>query len=149
MQVSWSFIDSWYTIGPFAPEATVFPPEHTVDLDARHAGGSSAPLSWRFLQSPRSEIVSTTMTSYSVHYAFTRLRSDRKRVVWLAFGPDDAMQAWLDGELIWDCGEHWRPWALDEGARRVTLREGESQLLLLLANWPQVGAFSVLIRNAP
>jgi hypothetical protein len=84
-----------------------------------------------------------------VHYAFTRLRSDRERDVWLAFGADDSAQVWLDGLLIWDCGEHWRAWDLIEGARRVTLRAGENQLFIKLRNWPTVSAFSVAVRIAP
>jgi hypothetical protein len=47
---------------------------------------------------------------------------------------------------VWQCDEHWRPWALDEGARRVTLRPGYNTLLVRLDNWPDHGAFSVAVR---
>lgn len=147
--VTWAFIDSWYTLGPFELEAPPLSVHGSIDLDARHVSKSGSTITWRFIQRTRPEIEPETMTPNSVHYAFTRLRSDRQRDVWMAFGADDSLQVWLDGALIWDCGEHWRGWALDEGARRVTLRAGESQLLVRLRNWPQVGAFSLLVRVSP
>ncbi|MEY4549008.1 MAG: hypothetical protein RL685_5203, partial [Pseudomonadota bacterium] len=147
-RITWSFVDSWYTLGPLPLDAPA-PSLTELDLDARYPDVLGATAGWRFLQSSRPELVPATMRSSSVHYAFTRLRSDRPRDVWLAFGADDSLQVWLDGKLIWDCGEHWRAWELDEGARRVTLREGESSLLIRLANWPTVTAWSVLIRSAP
>jgi hypothetical protein len=146
--VTWSFIDSWYTLGPLPLDAPA-PSLAELDLDGRYTDVLGATAGWRFLQSSRPELVPATMRSNSVHYAFTRLRSDRPRDVWMAFGADDSLQVWLDGKLIWDCGEHWRAWEVDEGARRVTLPEGESRLLIRLANWPTVTAWSVLIRSAP
>lgn len=147
--VTWIFLDSWYTLGPFALEAPPLPVQDSIDLDARHVSQSGTPITWRFIQRSKPEIAPETMTHYSVHYAFTRLRSDRQRDVWMVFGADDSLQVWLDGALIWDCGEHWRGWDLVEGARRVTLRAGESQLFARLRNWPQVGTFSVALRIAP
>lgn len=147
--VTWTFLDSWYTLGPFDLEAPPLPVHGDIDLDARHLSKSGTPITWRFLQRSKPEIAPETMTHYSVHYAFTRLRSDRQREVWMAFGADDSLQVWLDGALIWDCGEHWRAWELTEGARRVTLRAGESQLFARLRNWPTVGAFSIAIRLEP
>jgi hypothetical protein len=143
---SWWFVDSWYTIGPFPEGKQEYPPEQQVDLDAQYVGPSGAPLRWLFHQSAEPEIVPSTSKPYSVHYAYTKLRSDRERAVWLALGADDSMKVWLNGELVWDCGEHWRSWALDEGARRVTLRQGYNSLLVRLDNWPDHGAFSVAIR---
>lgn len=144
---SWSFVDSWYTIGPFPEGREGYPPEAQVDLDARYVGASGASVRWLHHQSSQPEIVPSTMTPYSVHYAYTKLRSDREREAWLAFGGDDAMKVWLNGELVWDCGEHWRAWALDEGARQVTLRQGYNALLVRLDNWPDHGAFSVAVRH--
>ncbi len=148
-QVTWVFLDSWYTLGPLPLEGSLQTAPRAVDLDARPTGMSGDPLRWRFLQRTRPDFTPETMTPYSLHYAFTRVRSDRERDVWFAFGADDSMQVWLDGELIWDCAEHWRGWVVDEGARRVTLPAGESQLLVRLRNWPQIGTFSVLLRIAP
>jgi hypothetical protein len=147
--VHWAFVDSWYTIGPFAEEPVAYPPELGVDLSAEHDGDGGVRVRWRFRQSPDPEIVPETMTPYSVHYAFSRLRSDRRRDVWLAFGADDAMKVWLNGEVIWDCQRHWRSWSRDEGSRPVVLRPGQNELLVRLDNWPDHGAFSVLVRTSP
>lgn len=147
--VRWVFLDSWYTLGPFALEAPPLSAHANIDLDARHLSKSGSTITWRFIQRSRPELAPETMTPYSLHYAFTRLRSDRQRDVWFAFGIDDAAKVWLNRELIWDCGEHWRGWAIDEGARSVSLPAGESELLVELRNWPQVAAFSVLVRLAP
>jgi hypothetical protein len=147
-QASWSFVDSWYTIGPFPEGSAAHPPERSIDLDAKYVGAAGALVSWRFLQSARPEVIPATMTPHSVHYAYTKLRSDRKREAWLVLGADDAMKVWLNGEPVWDCGDHWRPWAPDEGARRVTLLEGYNTVLVRLDNWPDHGAFSVVVRTS-
>lgn len=152
-KVSWSFLDSWYTIGPFSNSTELrnkrYPPELHLDLDAVYQGLGGAPVHWRYQRSITARVVPITEQENSVHYAYTELRSDRERQVWFVLGADDSMKVWLNGELIWDCDGHLRQWRIDEGARPATLVKGYNSLLVRLSNSPGEGEFSVVVRLAP
>lgn len=150
---AWHYVDAWYTVGPFAIEnataARLISPQRPIDLAAVYQGKRDTLIHWQYYRSDVARILPETDEENSVHYAYTELRSDRKRSVWLALGADDSMHVWLNGELIWDCGNHLRSWIIDEGARPATLRKGYNRLLVRLTNYPDEGAFSVAIRLTP
>jgi len=147
----WVFVDSWYTIGPFPnPERrehdTSFPPEENVDLDAIYVASDGGPVEWTYVRATSPRVAPPTMDEYTVHYAYTEIRSDRPREVWLALGSDDSVRAWLNGGLIWESDVHLKEWHLADGFQRIELRPGYNTLLLRLENAWGPGFFSASIR---
>jgi hypothetical protein len=147
----WVYLDSWYTIGPFPnPERrehdTRFPPEENVDLDAIYVASDGLPVEWTYVRATSPRVAPPTMDEYTVHYAYTEIRSDRPREVWLALGSDDSVRAWLNGERVWESDVHLKEWHLADGFRRVELRPGYNTLLLRLENAWGPGFFSASIR---
>lgn len=147
----WFYVDSWHVIGPFPnPQrrnhSTHFPPELEIDLDGIYLGQDKRPVRWTFLQRRGPRIVPEIMDEYTIHYAFTELRSDRLRDVWLAFGSDDSVVVWLNGERIWSSEVHLKPWNIADGFVQAKLRTGFNQLLIRLENAMEHGAFSASIR---
>jgi hypothetical protein len=150
-QAKWTYVDSWYTIGPFPnPErsehATSFPPETIVDLDAIYLGRDDKPVEWRYLQSDSPRVAPPTMDEYTVHYAYTELRSDAKRRLWIAFGSDDSLTAWLNGQRVWVSAVHLKEWNIADGFVEVDLQPGYNTLLLRLENAWGPGFFSASMR---
>jgi hypothetical protein len=147
----WVYVDSWYTIGPFPnPERlehdTSFPPEQNLDLDAVYVASDGRPVEWTYVTAASPRVAPPTMDEYTVHYAYTEIRSDRHREAWLALGSDDSVRAWLNGERIWESDVHLKEWHLADGFQRVELRPGYNTLLLRLENAWGPGFFSASIR---
>jgi hypothetical protein len=150
----WFFLDAWYVIGPFdntdrKNHETAFPPETLVDLDAAYTGKHERVVRWKFVQSSRPPIVPPLEEAYAIYYAYTELRSDRARSIWLALGADDSMKVWVNDQLVWQSSVHLKPWVLAEGFARAKLVEGFNRVLIRLENAPQGAAFSVTARIAP
>ena len=148
----WSYVDTWYTIGPFDNEgrnnhATPFPPETIVDLDAIYSGKDEQFVEWTYLQNDSPMIGPPGMEEYTIHYAYTELRSSEQREVWFAFGSDDSVKAWLNDELIWESEIHLKPWDIADGFIKATLKPGYNTLLLRLENAWGPGFFSASIRT--
>jgi hypothetical protein len=147
----WVYLDSWYTIGPFPNSErhehdTSFPPEENVDLDAIYVASDGRPVEWTYVTAASPRVAPPTMDEYTVHYAYTEIRSDRHREVWLALGSDDSVRAWLNGERIWESDVHLKEWHLADGFQRIELRPGYNTLLLRLENAWGPGFFSASIR---
>ncbi|MCP4592810.1 MAG: DUF5110 domain-containing protein [bacterium] len=117
-QVVLPSINRWWLIGPF-PVAfeksleTVFPPEEKVDLEAVYAGDTDKPIRWRQVERPftrwedlRGEFlvkVNEVLERYhtnAVCYALTYLRAPQDLEATLAFGTDDAVVIWLNGQEL-------------------------------------------------
>lgn len=151
---SWFFVDTWYVIGPFdsrdrRAHGTSFPPEALIDLDAVYAGEGGRAVRWRRITAAHPAIVPEPDLPYAIYYAYTELRSDRDREIWLGVGADDSAKVWLNGALVFKSQVHLKPWVIAEGFVPSTLRAGYNTLLVRLENAPEGSAFSVLIRTSP
>lgn len=148
----WFFIPSWYTIGPFPfnyryPRA--YAPESHVDLDGVYSGKEGLPVEWRYLQSNIPNIIPASTAEESVHYAYTEIRSDRKRDVWMAFSADDSLQVWVNGEEVWDSVINHKPWSLVEVFKKVTLKAGYNRILYRIENYEGPAEYSALVKLIP
>jgi hypothetical protein len=161
------YLDSWYVIGPFAGRgarsmATAYPPESDVDLDGVYAGLEGRVLRWRYASRGFYPFVPPDRAENAVYFAYTELRIDDDRDVWLDIGADDDSMLWLDGRLVWVSEPGDKPWyhglyylpdersaslALVEGRRRVHLARGVHRLLLKLYNDLNPTFFSVVMAS--
>jgi hypothetical protein len=66
-------------------------------------------------------------------FAFTKVKSDRKRTVTLYTGSDQCLAVWLNGEKVLD-RVIFRAAAPDQDKVKVTLKKGENQFLLRTIN---------------
>ncbi len=159
------YLDSWYLLGPFdadpaAPMATAHPPELGVDLDGVYRGAGGRVLSWHYESRGFYPFVLSEPAERAVYYAYTELRLDEDRDLWLSIAGDDDSMLWLDGRLVWVSPSGARPWhrppyylpdeqvaslALTEGQRRVHLARGTHRLLLKLYNDRDRSFFSVVL----
>ncbi|MGF1482767.1 MAG: hypothetical protein ACFBZ8_00205 [Opitutales bacterium] len=150
----WLFLDSWYIIGPWQKQSgpitfeQPYPPEAVIDFDAVYAGkeynGQPIALRWRFLQSDSVRITPYEHTGNSVYYAYTEVYAEEPMDVLLAVASDDGAKIWLNDVVVHqDSG--LSPWRLDEGFRKVFLRQGYNRVLLRVENGPSVCHFSVLL----
>jgi len=159
------YLDSWYVIGPFPgdaanPMATVFPPEEGVDLDGAYRGLGGRLLTWRFASRGFYPFVMPDRSDHAVYYAYTEIRLDRARDLWLSIASDDDSMLWIDGRLAWTSEPGDKPWyrppfylrdeqvaslALAEGHRRVHLERGRHALLVKVFNDVDRCFFSVVV----
>jgi hypothetical protein len=148
----WLFLDTWRVLGPFPnPDRRnidrQFPPETALDLDAAYPGKNGRLLRWRFLQAPAPPLLIDE--PYAIYYAYTEVRSDAPRDVWLAIGSDDNARVWVNGYLVWKSAYALKSWRVNEGYRRVHLRAGLNRILFRVENGHGTGAFSVLVHLRP
>ncbi|MFW5829623.1 MAG: 30S ribosome-binding factor RbfA, partial [Planctomycetota bacterium] len=146
--VAWQFIDTWYIIGPFPNEGrrhlnTRFPPETHIDLDATHTGKDGRELRWGWQQSGDLPIRPPNEEEYGVWYAYTELRSDRARALWMALGSDDKATVWINDQPVWISSDRLKGWNIDEAFRKVYLEPGVNRILFRLENGWINAAFSL------
>ncbi|HSW03066.1 hypothetical protein [Aquabacterium sp.] len=159
------YLDSWYVIGPFAGQGartlqTVYPPEQDVDLDGTYRGLDGRTLNWHYASRGFYPFIPPDRAEGAVYYAYTELRIDEDRDVWLAIAADDDSMLWLDGRLVWTSERRDKTWyhppfylrdeqlaslALAEGHRRVRLSRGLHRLLFKLYNEREHSFFSVVL----
>lgn len=159
------YLDSWYVIGPFpaegpAPIDTVHPPEEDVDLDGVYRGRDGRTVTWHYASRGFYPFIPPNREERAVYYAYTELRLDKARDVWLDIAADDDSKLWLDGRQIWTGSPGDKPWfrppyylpdeqvaslALAEGHRRVHLARGTHRLLVKLFNDRDRAFFSVVL----
>jgi len=162
---SHAYINSWYVIGPFAGQGersmeAVYPPEQDVDLDGTYRGLGERVLTWNYASRGFYPFVPPDRAENAVYYAYTELRIDEDRDVWLSIAGDDDTMLWLDGRLVWISAPGDKPWyhppfylqderaasfALEEGQRRVHLARGVHRLLVKLYNDRDRTFFSVVL----
>ena len=159
------YLDTWYVIGPFAGQgdesmAHAYPPEDDVDLDAAYPGPEGRTLTWQFTSRGFYPFIPPDRRDDAVYYAYTELRVDEDRDVWLSIAADDDSMMWLDERLVWVSSPGDKPWyhppyylrdelvgslALTEGRRRVHLAAGVHRLLFKLYNKEDRTFFSVVL----
>lgn len=159
------YLDSWYVIGPFAAEGrlpidTVHPPEDDVDLDGVYRGLDGRSVTWQYASRGFYPFIPPDREERAVYYAYTELRIDEARDIWLDIAADDDSKLWLDGRQIWTGAPGDKPWfrppyylpdeqvaslALAEGHRRVHLARGTHRLLVKLHNDRDRAFFSVVL----
>ncbi|MDP9126175.1 MAG: hypothetical protein M3N82_16535, partial [Pseudomonadota bacterium] len=159
------YLDTWYVIGPFAGKGdesmqSGYPPEDGVDLDAVYPGPEGRTLTWQFTSRGFYPFIPPDRRANAVWYAYTELRVDQDRDVWLAIAADGDSMMWLDERLIWVSAPGDKPWyhppyylrdelvgslALTEGQRRVHLAAGVHRLLFKLYNDSDHAFFSVVL----
>ena len=158
------YLDSWYVIGPFEARGedafeTVYPPEENVDLEGSYRGQGGRLLAWRYASRGFYPFVPPDRAERAVYYAYTELRLEEGRDLWLSLAADDDSMLWLDGRLVWRSERRDKPWyrppyylpdeqvaslALAEGERKVHLEAGVHRLLLKLYNDRDRAFFSVV-----
>ncbi len=163
----WTFIDAWYTIGPFRTGTSaglneVYPPESVVDLDAHYTGPDGRELAWTYRKETNSgTFYFPDQATNAVNYAFTHLRADRDVTAWLAVGSDDGMRLWLNDQPVegptWHGNEH--PWQFSfghdvggyschlhfRGYRKVRLKQGLNRVLVRVENGPGGTGFAMYL----
>jgi hypothetical protein len=162
------YLNSWYILGPFeglGPSSLtqIYPPERGVDLDAAYEGLGQRVLTWDYQTSAAYPFVPQPRAENSVYFAYTEIRVEAAREVWLEIGADDDSQLWLNDELVWTSGSGNKPWYrqpfyslhtdiaqlnLVEGRRRVKLLAGRNRLLFKLYNGIDLMFFSVVVSPA-
>ena len=161
------YLDTWYVIGPFEGHgdesmAHGYPPEDDVDLDAVYPGPEGRTLTWQFTSRGFYPFIPPDVRDDAVYYAYTELRVDEDRDVWLSIAADDDSMLWLDERLVWVSSPGDKPWyhppyylrdelvgslALTEGQRRVHLTAGVHRLLFKLYNKEDKTFFSIVLSN--
>jgi len=161
----WMFVDSWYIIGPWPNPGrknlnTKFPPETVVDLNATYTGGKQdeKPMNvrWKFYQAPAldaplhgtemtGQIIPPGLGEYEIYYAYTEVRSDEARDVWVAIGSDDQSKIWINDDMIWKSSDQLKNWVPNEGLRKIHLRQGINRILYRYENGHSSGCFSFFI----
>ena len=159
------YLDSWYMIGPFAGVGQEsidngYPPESIIDLDAVYAGMHGRALRWRYEQFSQYPLVPIGYTEGAVYYGYTEVDMDRARDVLISMGADDDAKLWVNDELVWQSGNHLKPWYrihykylkgridtlnLNETTRVVRLEKGRNKLLFKLYNGSGATFISVVL----
>jgi hypothetical protein len=159
------YLDTWYVIGPFEGRGdesmqAAWPPENDVDLDAAYPGPEGRTLTWQFTSRGFYPFIPPDRRANGVYYAYTELRIEEDRDVWLAIAADDDSMMWLDERLVWVSAPGDKSWyhppyylrdelvgslSLAEGQRRVHLTAGVHRLLFKLYNDSDRTFFSVVL----
>ena len=101
----------------------------------------------------------------AVYYAYTEMRLDRDRDLWVWLGADDHARLWVNDELAYagapddkqwffaqahgaDQDRLTRDWNMTEARRLVHFHKGVNRLLLKLSNGPRHVFFSVVLTPA-
>lgn len=167
----WMFVDSWYLLGPFdntgrANLEKQFPPETVVDLNATYIGKRGQPVRWDFFQSAHPRVVppfdhynplasgaadggagafKARDLEYIIYYGCTELRAAQECDVWIAVGSDDFSKLWIEDQLVWASGKQHKPWRVDEGFRKVHLKQGVNRVLIRVENGHSQSEFSLAV----
>ncbi len=152
----WLFLDTWYLIGPWDKKAKMFepplPPEIDIDLDAEYVGKEMGrgknkepmTLRWRFSQSNTVRITPYDHTGDSVYFGYTEVYADEPMEALVAVASDDGAKLWINDIIVHeDTG--LSSWRMDEGFRKISLKQGFNKVLIRVENGPNVCYWSVLL----
>jgi hypothetical protein len=163
-QVLFPSINRWWLVGPFPatpPTALdeVFPPERGLDVTATYQARGSGEIGWRRVErqiAPADavadeffvnllEVFGTDHTD-AVAYALTYLWAPNELEASLAFGSDDGIAIWLNGEEI---HRHsvGRPYQAKEDRIPVQLEKGDNALLLKISQYGGGWGFGVHVET--
>ncbi len=147
----WMFIDSWYTLGPFANPNRInidreFPPDSLIDLDATYVGKDSRTIRWQFVQCEVAQVIPPNAEPYGIWYAYTEFYCDEPRDMLIATGTDDRGTLKINGVPVWISSKQLKSWDIDEVWRRVHFKKGINRILYRVENgWQHIG-FSLVLR---
>lgn len=138
-------LEQWYIAGPYTAAdgdvayKTAYDPEKGIDLESTYEDGRQK---WQ-LAVPGFEDGKTNSLSGRVAatYLYRKIVSPSARATTLAVGSNDAIKIWLNGQVVHDNNTK-RGVTLDQDQVRVTLREGENELLLKVVNYGNAYAFA-------
>ena len=153
--VDWVYVDTWYTIGPFPNPGRAyidrsFAPESAIDLDGKYTGKDNRTLRWQFVQADRPSgqrlaVNPADMEEYAIYYAYTELRFDQPRDLWIAVGSDDKSALWINDQPVWISASAHKDWRPDEGLRKVHFNAGVNRILYRIENGHGWCAFSLAL----
>ncbi len=148
-------LSPWRVLGPFAARdgkeayATRFGPEPSlaggIDFAATWDDGAGRPLAW--IEKPEwidGRVWNLTGDNSAVYLART-IDAPTERIATLAFGSDDAIEAWLDGVVVLDRNVE-RSIAPNQDRITVELKAGRNQLVMKVVN--HLGGFAFWFEKA-
>jgi hypothetical protein len=148
----WMAVTQWYMLGPFpnpgrANIDRVFPPESFVDLNAVYVGKDDRTIEWIFTHTDHElgRLQPTNDEPYGIWYAYTELKFDRARDLWITMGSDDKGRVWINDQLVWVSASHHKVWEPDEAQRRVHFRKGRNKILFRIENGQHGMVFSLWV----
>jgi hypothetical protein len=135
------FLTSWRIIGPFDNTKFVgfdakYPPEETIDLDAK-LEGQLGEVTWGEITTDDEYGIVDVAKSVSpykgaVMYLTTTFDVATARNVDLRFGTPNAWKLWVNGELLFGRDEYHRGMAIDQYRVPAKLKAGKNVVLLKL-----------------
>ena len=148
----WMAVTEWYMLGPFpnpgrANIDRVFPPESFIDLNAVYVGKDDRKIEWIFTRTDHElgRLQPTNDEPYGIWYAYTELRFDRARDLWITMGSDDKGRVWINDQLVWVSASHHKVWEPDEAQRRIHFRKGRNKILFRIENGQHGMVFSLWV----
>jgi hypothetical protein len=134
-------IADWKVIGPFpgSPEQgldTVYPPEKSIDLDARYEG-KKGKVRWKdYVTKDPYGVVDLNAAvgdePAAVGYALAEFTAARPRAVELRLGCYNAFKLWVNGDLVLDRRDAFTGMSLDHYVGKAHLRAGKNRILVKL-----------------
>ncbi len=149
-QVLLPSINRWWVAGPFPAKPPgrldkVFPPEERIDLAATYETTNGKQVRWKKIEremTPKTDLAGEFFVNLIevfprdhndvVAYALTYLRAPEETEASLAFGTDDGVAMWLNGEEI-HRHEIGRAYQSKEDRIPIRLKEGTNALLLKIS----------------
>ncbi|MCC6669864.1 MAG: PSD1 domain-containing protein [Planctomycetes bacterium] len=127
---------AWRHAGPFpgADAASLYQAEHGPERDAdATAGFAAGTVAWREQPEWQDGRVHSFGETVAAHYLWRRIESPGERTITVAFGTDDGVQAWWNGDRVLD---RRVPRAVQPDQERLVLRAraGANTLLLKVVN---------------
>ena len=128
----------WYVLGAFDNTDargfdTAYPPERGVDLAAEYEGAEGRKIRWRrmdgFKDGQPNSLMIFDKNAAACAYAYREIESPREQRLPVAFGSDDALAVWLNGERLLSRKVD-RPCRLGDDRATLRLRAGRNALLL-------------------
>ena len=142
-------IGRWWVAGPFSAKppdglGQVFPPEQGIDLKATYPASNGKPIAWQRIERPLTPNIDLTDEFFvnfievfeqhndAVAYALTYLHAAEETDATLAFGTDDGVAIWLNGEEI-HRQEIGRAYVSKDDSIPVRLKQGANPLLVKIS----------------
>ena len=136
---------NWYVSGPYRAESgdaaynTDFGHEQGVDLEAAYEDGR---MKWSLVVNGYPENKAVRLPgNVAATYLYRKIVSPTKRELTLKLGSNDAVKAWVNGEVVHDKNIQ-RGLTVGEDAVRIHLNEGDNELLLKFVNYGNEYSFS-------
>jgi serine/threonine protein kinase len=132
----------WYYIGPFDNQdrkgfAIAYPPEQTIDLGKTYKGKGDREVAWKeFKEFTLNKVVDLRLfekkgdgNEWAVIYLYHEMESAEAAALPIAFGSDDTLTVWLNGEKIIS-QDVYRVLAKDQARTSLNVLPGKNKLLI-------------------